>query len=232
MVFPLRFIRQRGERSEVNQRTWDMRMSFLTTQASQRLENFALARRPRAFTLSGMHRKLMFPLIAVTLLGSVACGGDDEGSTGVKSGLDESKPLNTLTSAEVEQLGKALAREMEESGFQEGICVLTGLLAEAVLRQAGVDGPSCEESAKTCLDDTKETEPPNPDLFADCTATVGQYQACANAMSGVLKELFSGLTCDTNPQDAPQIDASSFQVEECEVIKTKCPTLNAAITLN
>lgn len=207
--------------------------SFTTRLSHGSGKDFALAQSPRAFTLNRMNRKLALPLLAVALLGSIACGGEDESqkrSSQVKSGIDESKPLNTLTPAEAEQLGKTFIKTVEDSGFVEALCVFAGILGEEAAKQSGAMGVSCEELVEPCVEEAKaDLEPTNQEVtqLATCTATVGQYEACMTATLAQFKELFGGLTCNTKPEEAPEFDLSGVTIEECEVIQTLCPSLNS-----
>lgn len=183
---------------------------------------------PPPFTLRVVNRNLTFPLLALTLLSSIACGGKDDanGSTRGESGIDNSKPLKTLTPAEVEQLVRATMETMRDYRIEESQCVFSALLEERLLKQAGYESASCEEFTKSCLDN-RDVEPNAVDdtYFANCTANVGQYEACSNATLSLLQDFYNGLTCDSNPQALQPLTLSLLKSEQCDIFQALCPSL-------
>lgn len=182
---------------------------------------------PPPFTLSGMNRSLTLPLLTLTLLGSIACGSKDDsnGPTRVESGIDDSKPLNTLTPTEVEQLATAVMQTMLDSQIIERLCVASALFGEEVANQTEAEVASCEELTNTCLEGiTTGSTTQDPTVLANCTATVGQYEACLNAVLGLAQNLLGGLSCDSAPQARPTVDLSTLETKECETFVQLCPS--------
>lgn len=64
---------------------------------------------------------------------------------------DNSKPLNTLTPAEVEQLGGATMDRIRDYGIEKRMR-LRRTTRRGVIGQAGYESASCEEFTKSCLD--------------------------------------------------------------------------------
>jgi hypothetical protein len=175
-----------------------------------------------------MTRRRTFPLLTITLLGTIACGGQDgsKNTPRVKSGIDESKPLNTLTPAEIEQLRESIAETMSTPEVREAFCVFAALVTQSFAEAFGLEPEtSCEEQLDTCL-----SEPPTPSSttpeqvaqLATCTATVGQYEACTNAVISKIQEVFGAVTCDFKPEEGAAPDPWNFT--ECETLEQLCPS--------
>lgn len=169
-----------------------------------------------------------------------ACGGDDEGSkgnppadTGVKSGVPPEKTVNSLSEAEAKQVSASLAQAIQTSGLIEGMCTINGILAEQ-LGAAVNQNVSCEQVAADCkAAPTEATESTlavqdDPAELAQCTVTVGELEDCMSATLTQLKQSFSGLNCDSNPQTALQSVSTATSVTACEKVNTTCPTLLGA----
>src|SRR5689334_7511239 len=72
-------------------------------------------------------------VLVSVLLTSFACGGEEDdkgggGSAKVESGLDGSKPVNTLTQADVEKLGQSYASSASASEVVNAICQFQGVI--------------------------------------------------------------------------------------------------------
>lgn len=103
-----------------------------------------------------------FSLVLLSVLGVAACGGDDGGSGG--SGLSSSKQVKDLTQEEAIQLCHAMAdlfpqREVTCSGQQPV--------------EVGLDDADCTSGSGASVGDV-------PD---ECTATVGDAEACVKAFN-------------------------------------------------
>lgn len=188
----------------------------------------ALAQVRRPFTLGSMTIKRTFPLLALMLLGAIACGGQDDSKNAprVRSGIDESKPLNTLTLAEMEQLSQSVAETVSRPEVRESFCMFGAAASQAFAEAFGTEPEmSCEERVDTCL-----RQPPAPSTltqeevaqFASCTATVGQYEACTNAVISKIQEVFGAVTCDFKPEEGAAPDPWNFT--ECETLEQLCPS--------
>ncbi len=166
---------------------------------------------------------------AVGLLGLPGCGGGDGGSPGkVNYSVDNSKQVGQLTEAEAGVMCEQTMKAMEGAISKSDTCTLTGLLTAAF---AGGDKAVCQEAYEECMN--KPEEPEDEDdcklddedsKLTDCTATVGEFEACINDTIAATSEAYEGLSCDT---DVETLDSMGDNLEpaSCKAIEKKCPGL-------
>ena len=136
------------------------------------------------------------------------------GSVTTPGGVDETKPLNTLTTAELTSVCNDLATNYETSSTAE--CTLMGLMSQIV----GVD---CTATRAACL----ANPPPEADAsttecvtgLARCTATSADLAACREA----LMDLYNGLTCQSSL-------LSLLPPAACAPLATTCPAAMPSTT--
>jgi hypothetical protein len=186
-----------------------------------------------------------FIVSCLSLLVVSACGGDDEGSesTGVNSGVDQSKPVNMLTAMELQQInesvGKSLAADAE---LVETICTFSGVFSTTLAATPGADGMFPAEVQMQCnqaIDQCKSsfqmnataagasagvpTVPADTATFASCSVTVGELEACMTASVEFVKDVLSsaGYNCSAPPMvDMTQPMAQPTLPMECQALQT------------
>lgn len=168
-----------------------------------------------------------------------ACGGDDKEATNnaapaeVKSGVPPEKTVNSLSEAEAKQISASFAQGIQAAGLIDGMCTISGIIGEAFGAAAG-QAVTCEQVAADCkAAPTEATESTidvqdDPAQLTQCTVTVGELEACMNAMLTQYKQSFAGLTCDTDLQVATESASGGTSVAACEKVNTTCPTLLSA----
>jgi hypothetical protein len=111
----------------------------------------------------------------------------------------------------------------------EATCTLTGVTTEL----AGFG--TCEDAVADCLESSgPEPEPLDLDCEnvtslapAGCTATVGEIEACVNALGSAIDGLRSRLSCELadDPEAIAEITAefqTVFSQSECESLEDEC----------
>jgi hypothetical protein len=104
-------------------------------------------------------QKLFLSFASLMLVAAVGCADDDGGSG--NTGLDESRRVSSLSDAETTQLCAELTAQLGERTVDCG------------------DGVTLNVNASDeCVDDLTAVH-----SLPDCTATVGQFEACNEAMN-------------------------------------------------
>jgi hypothetical protein len=175
----------------------------------------------------------------ITLLALSVCSacGSDSGSSGVSSGVDGSKPVNTLDANDGQKLCNAVASygtsRVTPDSIRRAVCVgLTRLQPNPPTVQ------QCNDFVAQCLmtgNQAMGTSPvtatltcPPGGLPTTCTATVGELQTCATALINQGADSIGSLTCDLwglPPADAQKrfMDAVNRPaLAECAPIQQKC----------
>jgi hypothetical protein len=175
-------------------------------------------------------------------LAIAGCGSDDadgspgpgNGNTGggaVASGLPATKPLNTLTPAEVTQICKAVDDSVKSPAVSDGMCKFLAVIAtglEASFVPGTTDAQlrmSCTEGFEECKKDTEpeDCDPPP----ASCTATVAEVEKCASDLNAAIIAVGTAApACATLTKaalsTAPSIDAL-VEPASCKALEQKCP---------
>lgn len=146
--------------------------------------------------------KIQLRVIGSLLVTSVlvGCGGG-----GVSSGVDRSKPAETVTDAEAQDVCEATIEYQANSVSVDDACKFYGALAGAA---AGNDAATCDAAVTACQDaaDAAGDQPVNTSVcsnvtaaaVAGCTVTVGEIEDCLteiiDASADVIK---SAPACDS-----------------------------------
>jgi hypothetical protein len=175
-----------------------------------------------------------FPRFALALLGLCglalaggACGDDANGGQ-LATGVDKNRPLGMATPGEAQQICRSTEqwalRALADGKHKEPACKLGGLFVAGT----AVLGPdaattsdaqlqmACKTARDACLAATSSTAPGGNGAMcefpANCTATVAEYEACANAM-------------------LPFIDSAAATAPACEAVnRLSLLTLAALVT--
>ncbi len=183
-------------------------------------------------------------LLHLTLaLGALAfgCGDDDGGSSTnpgggmgstVNSGVDDSKMLSMLTSAEVQQLGEGVLQAQSGAAFLDGACKFAGVLSSAAIGGNAAPTPQqvqmCNDTYIQCKTDSQSAPaapvgpaaPTGTAAFAGCNITVAQYETCMTELLDIYAETFGALACD-QPLDLSAMPTPSMATA-CDVLSTQC----------
>lgn len=145
----------------------------------------------------------------------VACGGDDDGSSGVES----DKTLDEVTIGEAMDLC-----EWERDIFP------TEDFAKLVCYAAALQSADCETFVQDCLDEPSdpvdesscEIDPEDFDNPPACYSeiTVGELEGCIEAIIDVVAAAADDVSCDSSPDD---IDIPLPDV--CLELQDQCPDL-------
>ncbi len=174
-------------------------------------------------------------LVLVPLL--VAC---DSGPPTINSGIETSKVLNALTDEDATTLCNAtieMATYMQEEMADADPCILLGLMLGALggigasSEAAAAEGAqeACEGMVEKCEQSGSNNQPMEMEsedtlvcdgsfrdkMGENCTATVGEYEACTNAMGVLIDDLFSNLSCTSD------LSAMGAAGAECQVVTDK-----------
>ena len=161
----------------------------------------------------------------------------------LSSGVSASKPLNTLTPAEQQKLCEATAAFLQAAVTQQQQTALTCKIAGISAAQ-GSSSPAadCTKATNDCLAANPSTSS-LPDGGASsctlpastCTATVGQYEACANDAPGALPRAAAALpdcthvTATTNPEALLLPLLTAFPAS-CQQLTARCPDAVSGLT--
>ncbi len=163
----------------------------------------------------------------LSLVAAAGCGGD--GANG-PSGVDPSKVAGQVTDAEAKQL--CLWAERQLNGFEptkEQLCTSFGVPFSRTEAE-------CNESVKGCLAQPAESvmDEPDPESCddasaahiggANCTATVGEVEACIRALATAEKEFIQGASCKDVGEPMTQTTPSG-----CKKIETTCPRVATGV---
>ena len=174
--------------------------------------------------------------LPLTLLALLKCSGDADGGAGqVSSGISSSKALSEVTAQEAvrgcEHMKGSMEAHFNSSSARTGMCTV-------VAWTLSTDESSCISARDACLKDDNsnggssgasipspadafECSDANVDGWQDCSATVGEMEACLNDMLGLFDAVLNGYTCKDFGQspsssedgcEAPPIDPTTGMV--------------------
>lgn len=177
--------------------------------------------------------------ISATML--LAACGSDNGSSGVQSGVDPTKPADMADATDAQKVCSAIASyaAMQLNGelVRRTVCLeLTAIGASAGKAPTVAE---CNDSVQRCLGmQGSSAQPQNTNAVGcvggtmvppNCTATVGEIQACATAAIDATSNYFNGLTCDLwglPPAEAQaRIQSTPPTPTSCTAVQQKCPGL-------
>jgi hypothetical protein len=159
-------------------------------------------------------------MLSAALMVSASCGSDGDGGG---SGL----PSDGIAKDLPEEDARALCMWLEDTvnGFQPSNTQLcTASIALQTMSEA-----ECDAAVPDCVEflDMSQTEPDDfecetamQEELGDCTATVGEIEACYRAAIDVQKKFVADTSCaDAGKATQPMVPAS------CAALETKCPDL-------
>jgi hypothetical protein len=177
-------------------------------------------------------------------LAAAGCGSDDNGG-GVSSGIDGSKPADSLETSDAKKVCDAIASyassQLTADLLRRTFC--TSLTAAPALSGKAPTVAECNDSVNMCLMQAQGAQsmstaapscPSGGTLPPGCNATVGEIQACSTAAIDSARAILSGINCDLwglPPAEAQQrIRDAQMRPEpaECTVVQQKCPALVAS----
>jgi hypothetical protein len=188
------------------------------------------------------HRKNVFGGMAISATILIVACGSDSGSSGVQSGVDPAKPADMASAADAQKVCSAIASyaAMQLNGDLARRTLCLELTAVPASTGKAPTVAECNDSVQRCLGMTQgsSAQPRNTNTVGcvggttvppNCTATVGEIQACATAAIDATSNYFNGLTCDLwglPPAEAQaRIQATPPTPASCTAIQQKCPGL-------
>lgn len=200
-------------------------------------------------------KRSMGSICALSCLLFTACGGD-EGGSGVSTGLPEDKQLSELTVDDLmmacETVSASLGNIVSEDDGKRIACTTqaipssftvkdgkaTGdvakckqLVNDCLAAPAG-SGPGTESPIETDLSDKMDCSADGTaEQFEGCTATVGEYEACIDAVIGEFNRFFGLINCDSlsNPEMVRDSVSGGIDIPSlpaCQGLPAKCPNLS------
>ncbi len=161
-------------------------------------------------------------MLGLLLAAGSGCGGDSDGGGG-SSGVTPSKPASEATDAEAKQLCEWVKDQVEgQTPSEQQLCTLAG----ASLTRTEAD---CKAFVTQCLEQPDDAGPGDgeelscedvskDDFGDDCTATVGEIEACYRDLIAQQKKFFQDTSCaDAGKLTEPEDPAS------CKKLATSCP---------
>jgi hypothetical protein len=172
-------------------------------------------------------------------------GGPPSGSASVPGGSPGSggRRVSDLTEAEAEELCESLAEQYDGAfGGADGArlsCTFAALAqstrVDTSTGQQVVDPEACEAALEDCLASgagDATTFACDPDEFlagaGSCDASIGEVQACFDAIFSRADELFEGIDCQSGSDPAEVADALSrltAAAPPCVALQSACPGL-------
>ena len=200
--------------------------------------------------------RLFFVCACLVCLAAFAGCGDDDGGgdTTVTTGLPRSDELSSLNDEDAEQACVSTARSfndvLADSELERISCIIAAM--SILLEEETEGGSDAVEECDGIVDDCLKGEingQPIGDIdirvvdeamcsgarasatFAECEATVGDYEDCAAEVKGQLRSQLRALSCDAlrDVEEAqaklmPQVDNS--KAPKCEALADECPMVD------
>jgi len=189
-----------------------------------------------------MTPKPLFISIALSLSLCVACGGSDSdnntagapnnSSGSYSSGIAGDKQLASLTDQEFAGLCKKLDDYFStgtlNKSLQEFTCRFAGLFAGGAAQTDAELQAACKPAYESCIGGQTTTDHTCSKPEASCTATVAEYDACANDAAKQLAKLGTALpSCDKLTASSLQtvdLGSSTQAPASCTLLTSKCPS--------
>lgn len=191
-------------------------------------------------------------IVSVVSLGVSACGGDDDGSSRISTGLPADQKLSSFDPGETKKACEALSDGLMSVITSREVlrtqCVSLGISENATARDGKleVDVAACQKTADACVEDPDAYDIDESSIvdasscnasnttgaLAHCDATVAEYEACFNEMVQVLRRSLAAITCAqgnalANSEESDAFDPGS--VPQCQSFTTKCPDAETTI---
>jgi hypothetical protein len=183
----------------------------------------------------------------LTIVLFAACGGDDDSSGGIVTGLPSEQKLSTLTDADVKKACQSVndgaSVVITPMAIRRAFCMEFAAAASVTYSSDGeetVDIDKCQQLVDTCIENTEvesddevvevdganDCEEASANDLDGCDATVGEYEACINTVLSEMQRVLSELTC----QNAEKISSEEYSNEldptaipQCQKVMDKCP---------
>lgn len=181
---------------------------------------------------SGWNRLLCILVGPCALSALSALGGCSDAV--VDTGVDPNRVLDEATPQELTAICDEISGELVnlwEAEWSSLTCTAFGVTFESPLL-----GTSCESLRTECRGSIGELEPAdcssfNTAAFDACDSTVGQLEACANAIRTRVVSLQSQLTCDTTREELASLDVGDVDPELCQQLAVECPAIAMFISV-
>lgn len=204
--------------------------------------------------MSETGKYLKWRALAILLL--AACGGDDNSSGGIATGLPAGQKLSTLTDADVKKACQSVndgaTSVITPAAVKRAFCTEFAAYGSVTYsnEKATADIDKCQELVDACINSTEEDDEDETDVESDeegendceqasakdvegCDATVGDYEACVNTVLSEAQRRLSELNC----QNAEKIASEEYsndqldptKIPQCKAIMDKCPTTTLGI---
>ncbi|HTU58955.1 MAG TPA: hypothetical protein VMF89_10990 [Polyangiales bacterium] len=190
----------------------------------------------------------------LAILFCAACGGDDDSSGGVVTGLPSEQKLSTLSDADVKKACQSVndgaSVVITPTAIKRVFCLEFAAPEAVTYSSAGkvsVDVAKCQQLVDTCVSNNEDEDDDLADVEVEgvnecdeanandlngCDATVGEYEACINAVLGEMQRMLSELTC----QNAEKISSEEYSndldpaaLPQCQTVMAKCPDTSLGI---
>lgn len=166
-------------------------------------------------------KKLLICGVALGFLFALGCGGSDD-----DSGPSASTKASELTEQEAEDLCNEWADEMDAAiDAQHFGCIFGAAMA------SGGDSTMCQTVYDTCMAEDYTPEPNDcDDAYADTTdcpdVTIGEMEACQDAMMAQFKDATDGVTCQSDETALNGLGTAMGTVPQaCQDVQEKCPSM-------
>jgi len=187
---------------------------------------------------------------AVGLGLAAACGDDNDGGGGVRTGLPVDQKLSTLddegAQAACHTMFDAMATAMPASDVLRAQCTAASIVANATLTdgELTVNIATCKSQADACVQDPTKYGVDEEEAAGDrtacdslkaettlksCEASVGEYEACLTQLVGALRQRIAMFTCDNAKSLAQSEMEGSVDLDnipECQTFTSKCPDVD------
>ncbi len=181
--------------------------------------------------------------------------GDDDGGSGLSTGLPEDKQLSELTVDDLmmacESVSASLGGIITAEDTKRIDCTARALPSSFMVKDGKATGDvaKCKQLVNECLaapaQPAGDRPPIDTDLgdemdcsaegaaeqFEGCTATVGEYEACVNAVIGEFERFYTLISCDSlsNPEMVRANASAGIDIPglpACQALPAKCPNLS------
>ncbi|MGB0590692.1 MAG: hypothetical protein ACPGU1_13520 [Myxococcota bacterium] len=173
-------------------------------------------------------------ILSVVLIPAAACDGTKSSAPVVTSGVDQTVAISDMDEAQAIALceaSKEAGKLTAEMASSVGMCMTAGIMVlafggDSASCQAAVDECEAESSGDAGFEVEETEEVPCDGTFgeeigSECTATVGDYEACGNAALAQQQEAVDMLNCNmdissggADSSEEPEPPAECVALEE------------------
>jgi len=163
--------------------------------------------------------------LALCFAGFPACDGGDDGDGSGSGSVDlgeNSKVASSLTPVENKELCEKIEAELGPA-LEELLCLTAGQMAKMM----GGDTAACQAAVDGCMSaDEESTSECKEEESEDCSATIGEIEACIADTKKLLEDSLDDMACSKTLDASSATEGADASPASCKVIEEKCPAMS------